>query len=158
MLSGQSRNSRYPVSHSNNKLRHEHKIVIESHLGRELRANETVHHINGNKSDNRIENLFVCSRQQHDKAHGMKTVSLYRLHPHWVQKICTKCGSPFYGSPKVVKDRKRCSTSCKSIKVDKACESCGTIYTVPIQHIGQWIYCSRKCRRKVGNDPDKQRS
>ena len=51
--------------------RHTHRIVAEQFLGRPLRKSEVVHHINGDKRDNRPENLMVFNNQkEHAKWHA----------------------------------------------------------------------------------------
>lgn len=47
----------------------EHRYVVEQSIGRHIESHEQVHHINVDKSDNRIENLAVLTKSEHTIVH-----------------------------------------------------------------------------------------
>lgn len=49
--------------------RHEHRVVAERMIGRKLIKGEVVHHINGDKKDNRPENLVITTQSKHIESH-----------------------------------------------------------------------------------------
>ena len=59
----------HPGEHKQYGMILEHRLVMEQHLERYLTEKEVVHHINGIRDDNRIENLELCSTAK-DHQHG----------------------------------------------------------------------------------------
>ena len=53
-----------------------HRVLVEEHLGRELRNDEIVHHKDGNKLNNCLENLEVMNKIDHAKLHGQRDEDL----------------------------------------------------------------------------------
>jgi endogenous inhibitor of DNA gyrase (YacG/DUF329 family) len=63
----------------------EHRLIMEKQIGRKLTHGEVVHHINGNKQDNRLENLILMQNAAHTTQHLLEIP----------KRPCAFCGKAF---------------------------------------------------------------
>lgn len=84
-----------------------HRLLMQEAIGRPLGRFELVHHVNGDKNDNRLENLKLVSPKQHAIEHGMWK--------HPAAKRCVQCGRIFTPHPTKRKRALTCSSACRYV-------------------------------------------
>ena len=90
------------------------RFVMSEHIGRPLLTTELVHHTNGNKSDDSLENLVIISRGDHAKEHT--TGSKNGRYSKFRTKTCPNCGKEFHRgkNDSTFMKKKRCSIKCRN--------------------------------------------
>lgn len=75
---------------------YEHRVVAERKIGRRLNPGEEVHHINGDKLDNRPDNLeAVASRHHHARRHSKRRDLRAPDEPNTTVSCACGCGNEF---------------------------------------------------------------
>lgn len=112
---------------------YEHIVIAEQHLGRALHEDEIVHHLDGNRANNRSGNLLVITRAEHAKLE------------HWLS-----CGAP---SAKADGENRKNSGK-SNWKVAEFCLICGRTLQEKQKNCCS-VECSSIFSRKV-NRPTKE--
>lgn len=83
----------------------EHRVVMEQYLGRSLESHEQVHHRNGVRTDNRLENLELVSSRNHHVHHPQPKKR--------VQLVCNWCGKEYEKKKSRASESKYCCNECR---------------------------------------------
>lgn len=79
----------HPLSTKNGYVL-EHRVIVENHLKHLLTPDEVVHHINGDRKDNRLENLQVLDHRDHVRLHQAEKGQIF------TELKCPQCKKIFH--------------------------------------------------------------
>lgn len=107
-----------------------------------------VHHKNGDKTDDRLDNLELMLHRKHSRLHGaeahsasQKRMTVYK---------CEQCGQEFRKRPRADRSHRFCSMDCRndwmrSLTPEWICAHCGRKFKRQPDHGNTPKYCSVTC-------------
>ncbi len=114
----------HPNAQANGYIRRA-RLTLSQHLGRPLISFEIAHHKNGDRADDRVENLELRTASQHSKNH--RIAKWNKQHPDGELRVCRTCGKvawttcdleDFSFDPKSLHSRQNeCKVCCNSRKM-----------------------------------------
>jgi len=129
---------------------YEHRVVAEKFMGRPLRKKEVVHHLDGDRANNRADNLLVLENSQHTKLHAWISKGVPGL-SGFIQSDTRRRNRRLRLRPVKDTPRNRRRATRRS-----TCKACGATLQKD-----QTRYCSHKChnkkRRSTSNRPSKKK-
>lgn len=156
---------RWTVRLSDGRTLYRYRWLMEQHVGRTLRPDEHVHHVNGDSTDDRLENLELLSARAHSRLHiadrlaGQRAAMAYEWstshpacvecgtteRPHTARGMCGRCYFTLRARVKHGHSPRK-----PAEVVTRPCEFCGVEFSrTRSRGGGRLRFCSRSCRSKA---------
>lgn len=155
---------RWQVTLPDGRRTYRYRQVMEQHLGRALREDEHVHHMNGDPTDDRLENLQLLTPSEHHKLHAPERAAraaksrAQAWGPNGENEcsVCDtddrpylaagKCGRCYYREKS--REYRGGEARKPATVVDLVCEDCGKEFQRTLKQ-GVHRYCSRGCSSRA---------